>query len=169
MSKSLRFLTPVCVGAAVVPLLPGRAADAHLPGPGAGSPGLQDASEAADGGAERPEGAETATGGAGGQGGPRAPPVGAEGRALPLPAQRGPETGEPGPLRVPSLRAPPTQRLTVVFTCLAAGLPEQAGAAAGGGGGEEAEEGVEGGAADEGAEPEGAAACANIQVGVGLS
>lgn len=87
----------MCVGAAVVPLLPGRAADAHLPGPGAGSPGLQDASEAADGGAERPEGAEAATGGTGGQGGPRAPPVGAEGRALPLPAQRGPETGETGP------------------------------------------------------------------------
>lgn len=59
--------------------------------------------------------------------------------------------------------------MTAVLTCLAAGLPEQAGAAAGGGGGEEAEEGVEGGAADEGAEPEGAAACANIQVGVGLS
>lgn len=57
----------------------------------------------------------------------------------------------------------------MAFACLAAGLPEQAGAAAGGGGGEEAEEGVEGGAADEGAEPEGAAACANIQVGVGLS
>lgn len=84
----------VCVRAAVVPLLPGRAADTYLPGPGAGSPGLQDASEAADGGVECPEGAEAATGGTTSQGRPRAPPLGPEGRALPLPAQRGPETGE---------------------------------------------------------------------------
>ena len=82
--------------AAVVPLLPGRAADTYLPGPGAGSPGLQDASEAADGGAERPEGAEAETGGPASQGHHGAPPLGPKGRALPLPAQRGSETGGTG-------------------------------------------------------------------------
>ncbi|CAF88445.1 unnamed protein product, partial [Tetraodon nigroviridis] len=44
------------------------------------------------------------------------------------------------------------------------GQPEQAGAAAGGGGREEAEEGLQGGPADEGAEPEGASAGADLQV-----
>lgn len=82
--------------AAVVPLLIGRAADADLAGPGAGPPGLQDASAAADGGAERPEGTQAAAGGAAGQRRQRAAHLGPEGRALPLPAQRGPETGKTG-------------------------------------------------------------------------
>ena len=97
--REFRTELPRCVcfaWAAVVPLLPGRTTHPYLPGPGAGSPGLQDASEAADGGAERPQGAEAAPGGAAGQGDHRAPPLGPEGRAVPLPAQRGPETGETG-------------------------------------------------------------------------
>lgn len=50
-------------------------------------------------------------------------------------------------------------------SALLTGQSEQAGAAAGGGGRAQAEEGVQGSAADEGPEPEGAAAGANVQVG----
>lgn len=54
--------------------------------------------------------------------------------------------------------------MTVTVLCGAAGQPKQAGAASGGGGGAEAEEGLQRGPADEGAEPEGAASCADVQV-----
>lgn len=164
----------VCVIAAVVPLLPGRAADTYLPGPGAGSPGLQDASEAADGGADRTEGAEAATGGAAGQGGPGAPPLGPEGRALPLPAQRGPETGWTGSTAFKLLYEPrgsgprPAAAADSSSFCCATGQPKQTGATSGGGGREEAEEGFQRGSADEGAEPEGASAGADVQVGIML-
>ena len=59
------------------------------------------------------------------------------------------------------------QRLTLVLLCL--GQPKQAGAAPGGGGRKEAEEGFQRGSADEGAEPEGAPTCADIQVGIVLT
>lgn len=121
----LSFTWVVCVWAAVVPLPPGRAADAHLPGPGAGSPGLQDPSEAADGGAERPERAEAATGGAADQGGHRAPQLGAEGRALSMPAQRGPETGEETEWAAAPLQIRLSQQRLTVFAALQANQSKQ--------------------------------------------
>ncbi|KAM7410450.1 hypothetical protein PAMA_001745 [Pampus argenteus] len=60
------------------------------------------------------------------------------------------------------------RQVTLVFI-VSAGQPKQAGAASGGGGGEEAEEGFQRGSADEGAEPEGASACADIQVDIVLT
>lgn len=56
-----------------------------------------------------------------------------------------------------------------VTVCCSPGKPKQAGAASGGGGGEEDEEGFQRSSADEGAESEGAPACADIQVGTALA
>lgn len=56
----------------------------------------------------------------------------------------------------------PEQQVTVVLC--STGQPKQAGAASGRGGRKEAEEGVQRGSTDERAEPEGASACADIQV-----
>ena len=81
-------------GLAALQVLPGGAGGAHVPGPGAGPPGVADAAAAAERGAVRPARAAPAPGGRPAPRPRRAPGLAAARRALPEPAAGGREAGE---------------------------------------------------------------------------